>query len=913
MGRHKFYSLSNITSLAVGIACCLLILSWVRFKLSYGRFQANGREIYRVISEFHSPGGEMNYSLTSQAPLAAALKENYPEIINAARALSVEWKIGREGDRFGESAWFVDPAFLDMFSFTFIHGKPATALSDPYSVMLTETLAQKHFRNENPMGKTVFGGQGTPLIVSAVIKDIPRYSHLDIDAIIPLEITRDGQNLTEWGGYNYRTYIQLQKGGSGEDVQQKIKNILATYSPETRTTVRLQPLTKIHLFALEGGGLIVYIYIFSAMALFLLLLACVNYMNLSNAQASARAKEVGVRQVVGARRGQIASQFLGESFFHSFVATIVGVVLAQAFLPVFRRLAGKEIQASYSLETLALAAGIAGLTGILSGTYPAFVLSRVKPMKIFKGIFRTGREGLFLRKVLVVVQFTLSIFFIFGTLTISRQLHFLRTKDLGYDKENIICLDALDGVGKSYSAVKNRLLNNPRILGMTVVDSFLDEPNSSATNDVIRWEGQNAGESLPWLIVRGVDFDFQKTFGLEMAEGRFFSREFPSDRQYGMIVNEAAVKAMNMDSPVGKRFHFWDYDGTIIGVIKDFHFRSLHKDIEPMVMKIGINLQRIAIRIKAEDAAATIKFIETEIKRIVPGYSFEFEFLDEKLEDLYRTEKRMENITRCIAVLAILISCLGLLGLAAFTAKQRTKEIGIRKVLGASVARITLMLYKDYIRWIMAANLIAWPLGFYCVSRWLRNFAHRINVGIWFFVLSGALVLVVALLTVRRPLSSSCLTRRCRKPSPASPLSPRALSSSWMTKRPVRSGSHPWDLFPPAQTRRYSATRGSPAHRPSVRAASRRESSKMSLSASTLPCATRRSERRTSWVSSKERTRSATAQTPALLPVIPLLCSQRTRYTGRPTVTPALWLGASFLPARDNNENRWWAIEGLNL
>ena len=746
--RHISYSLINMTGLAVGIASCLLILSWVRFELSYDRFQVNAREIYRVVSEFHSPGGETNSTTTSQAPLAAALKENFPEIVNSARVLSADWTIGREGDRTGESAWFVDPAFLDMFSFTFIQGNPATALSDPNSVILTETLAEKHFRNEDPVGKTVIGGRSTPLIVSGVIKDIPRNSHLDIDAIIPLEITKDGQNLAEWGGFNYRTYVQLQKGSSGQDVQQKVKNILAQYSPETRTTVRLQPLTEIHLFALEGGGLIVYIYVFLAMAVLILLIACVNYMNLSTAKASARGKEVAVRQVVGARRGQLMGQFLGESFFHSFLATVIAIVLAQAFLPVFRRLAGKEIQVSYSLETLALVVGIAALTGILSGSYPAFVLSRAKPVKIFKGIFRTGREGVLLRKVLVVGQFALSIFFIFGTLAISRQIHLLRYKYLGYDKENIICLNALDGVGQNYSAVKNRLLNDPRILGMTVVDSFLDQTNSSATSDSVRWEGQNAGESIPWLIVRGVDFDFQKTFGLEMAEGRFLSREFPSDRADGMVVNEAAVKAMNMDSPVGKKFHFWDYDGTIIGVIKDFHFRSLHKDIEPMVMKIGINLQRLAIRIKGEDMAATIKFMETEIKKIVPGYAFEFEFLDEKLDALYRAERRMENIVLAISCLAIFISCLGLVGLAALTAEQKTKEIGIRKVLGASVGSITVMLFKDYVRWIMAANLVAWPLGFYFVSRWLRNFAYRIDIGIVMFALSGALVLFVALLTV---------------------------------------------------------------------------------------------------------------------------------------------------------------------
>lgn len=747
--RHKSYSFINIIGLAVGIASCLLILSWIRYELSFDRFHTNAGEIYRVISEFHSPGGEVNYTTTNQAPLAAVLKEKYPEIVNSARTLRWHLKMGREEVRFEESVWFVDPAFLEMFTFSFVQGDPTTALIEPDSIVLTKTLARKHFRNENPMGKTIIGGQRTPFVISGVIKDIPQNSDFDIDAIIPITFAKKaGHKLEEWSGFNYKTYIQLQRGSSGQIIEQKIKHILKEYMPETRTTIQLQPLTKVHLYALGGGGLIIYVYIFLTMAVFTLLIACVNYMNLSTARASSRAMEVGIRQVVGARRQQLARQFLSESFILSLFATAIAVVLAHIFLPSFQRLAGRKIHIDYSWDALAFIVGIAILTGILSGSYPAFVLSNVKPVKILKGIFRSGREGAFFRKVLVVAQFALSIFFIFGTITINKQLHLLQNKNLGYDKENIICLDTVGGIGQKYEAVKNTLLANPNVVGMTVLDSFLDAPNSSATSDVVRWEGQAANESIPWLIVKGVDFDFQKVFGIEMAEGRYFSREFPSDRKNSMVVNEAAVRAMNMDSPIGKKFHFWDYDGTIIGVIKDFHLRSLHKNIEPMVMKVGLNLQRIAIRIKGEDMAATLKFIEREIKTIVPGYSFEFEFLDEKLGRLYRAEERMENIALAISVLAIFISCLGLLGLAAFTAEQKTKEIGIRKVLGASIGNIAMMLSKEYVRWIVIANLIAWPVGFYFVSRWLRNFAYRIDIGIWIFVLSGAIVFLIALLTV---------------------------------------------------------------------------------------------------------------------------------------------------------------------
>ncbi len=744
MRKRWGYTLINVLGLAIGVACCLLIFLWVRFELSYDRFHASAREIYRVVSEHRSPGGEINYGLTSPAPLGAVLKDNYPEIIDSARALSADWKMGTGTERFEVSTWFTDPAFLDMFTFDFVLGSPATALADPNSVVLTQTSARKQFPNTDPLGKTILGGQNTPLTVTAVIKDIPPNSHLDIDAIVPLAITEEGNSLTEWRGYNYRTYVQLQKGSSGSDVQQKVRHVLENYMPGTRTTIRLQALTEIHLFDLEGGGLITYIYVFSIMALFVLLIACFNYMSLSSAKASVRAKEVGVRQVMGARREQLIGQFLGESSLLAFFATALALGLAQALLPIFQRLAGREIAVSHSLGTLGLAAGIAAFTGIVSGSYPALVLSRAKPSGIFKGIFRSGRGGILFRKLLVIAQFSLSIFFIFATFVIGKQIHLLRNKDLGYDKENIICLNSLDGIAQNYPAVRDRLLNHPHVVGLTVVDSFLDMPNSSATSDVISWEGQKAGEVIPWLVVRGVDFDFQKTFGIEMAEGRFFSREFPSDRQEGMVVNEAAVKAMNMDSPVGKTFHFWDYDGTIIGVIKDFHFQSLHSTIEPMVMKIGINLQRMAIRIRSQDMAAAINSIETEIKKIVPGFSSEFEFLDEKLDRLYWAEQRMENITKAISCLAIFISCLGLIGLAAFTAEQKTKEIGIRKVLGASTSGVIALLSREFLKWVVLANLIAWPIGYLAMRSWLRNFAYQTSLTVLMFLGPGMAALFIA-------------------------------------------------------------------------------------------------------------------------------------------------------------------------
>jgi putative ABC transport system permease protein len=749
--RHKGYYFINIAGLAFGIACCFLIFSWIRYELSFDHFHNNAQEICRVITEFHSPGGEINYTYTNQAPLADLLENRYPEIINSARATNFIFGVGKQGSMSEEEVLCVDPSFLEIFTFPFIQGDPATALTNPQSIILTETLAGKHFQNENPMGKTIIVGQRTPFIVSGIIKDIPDNSHLvDIDAIIPMSFTTKlgWYNLNEWTGFNFLTYIQLQKGVFYKDVERKITDILRDIFPETTTKIQLQPLTRIHLYTPGGGGLIKYIYIFSGMAIFTLLIACINYMNLSTAQASGRAKEVAMRKIICASRRQLICQFLGESLFLSLVATAMAIVLAYSLIPIFRRLTGREIELVYSFWTFLFIVGMFGLTGILSGSYPAFIISAIKPINLINGIFPSREESSFFRKILVIFQFAVSIFLIVITFVIKQQLHLIRNKDLGYNKENIICLSSISDIAQKYITVKNELLTNPNVLGITIVDSFLDSPNSSATSDVIRWEGQTADESIPWLIVKGVDPDFQKTFGIEMSEGRFFSEEFSSDLTEGMVVNEAAVKAMNMDSPIGKWFHFWDFDGTIIGVTKDFHFKSLHKQIEPMVMKMGINPQRIAIRIKPDNILATTGFIEKEIKKIVPNYIFQFEFLDQKLNHLYSAEQRMKNITQAISFLAIFISCLGIFALALYTAERRTKEIGIRKVLGASIPGIFALLTRGFTKWVIVANIIAWPIAYYFMNNWLQNFAYKTSLSWWIFALTGLLALGIALLTV---------------------------------------------------------------------------------------------------------------------------------------------------------------------
>ena len=376
------------------------------------------------------------------------------------------------------------------------------------------------------------------------------------------------------------------------------------------------------------------------------------------------------------------------------------------------------------------------------------MLSALKPVNILKRGQGSRKDGVWFRRILVVTQFAISTFLIIGTIVIYKQVKFFQSKDLGYKNENILCFNMSGSVANNYSVIKNKLLSYPEILSMTRTNTTLDTTQSTATSDVVSWEGKDAGESIPWLHVVGVDFDYLDTFELKMAEGRFFSEEYPADAEDGMIVNQAAIRAMNMDSPIGKKFHFWDFDGKIIGVVNDFHFRSLHDPIEPLVLKLGLSLNTISIKIGSENVAETIKNIEKEMKTVIPGYTFEYEFLDERLNMLYQAEQRMENIAKNISFLAIFLSCLGLLGLAAYTVEQRTKEIGIRKVLGASTFGIFLLLTREFAKWVLVANILSWPVAYIATKLWLENFANRTAVGLWLFVLSGLITFMIAFLTV---------------------------------------------------------------------------------------------------------------------------------------------------------------------
>jgi len=757
--RHKIYSFINIFGLAVGMTCAILILLWIQDELSYDRFHKNANDIYRVVEKWQYSSGEMDYNRVTPGPLAPVLKADYPEIIHSTRFYGgyEKWQLTYDEKSYLSPGGAADSDFFSIFTFPFVKGNPKTAFSKPHSMVITKDLAKKFFGQDDPLGETI-RLENSSFEVTGIIENIPRNSHLRFDFLIPCEIFSSLEE--DWSSNNCYTYVSLQKNCSHKELSEKIAGVIQKHSPTSIETLYLQPLNQIHLYALEGGGLITYLYIFSVMAFFILLIACINFMNLSTARSAKRFKEVGIKKVVGSSRLQLIKQFLSESILLSFVAFAFAIVLVELLLPVINRMLGIQLKMHYSSGLFLSLIGIAIITGIISGSYPAFFLSSFNPVAVLKGhlsliSFRqrgsrkdsggVSRSSAF-RRILVVTQFSLSIIFIVCAMVVYSQLNFIKKKDLGFTKDHIVHLRMRGEFKQKYETIKNELLKNSNILSVTATDRT--PVMWSNSTDEVNWEGKRADEKIG-MGVRMVDYDYLKTFQMEMAQGRFFSEEFPTDATEGFIVNEAAVEAMGMKSPLEKRFSLWDRHGKIIGVIKDFHTESLHEQIEPFVLLIWPDWYgRMSIRFKSDNVSSALGFLETKIKEFVPDYPFEYQFLDEEINNLYKTEQLTGKIIMYITLLAIFISCLGLFGLASFTAEQRTKEIGIRKVLGASVSGILVLLSREFTKWVAIASLIAWPIAYFSMNKWLQNFAYRISIGWWTFMFAGALALVISIVTV---------------------------------------------------------------------------------------------------------------------------------------------------------------------
>jgi len=754
--KYKVYSIINVFGLSVGLACCILIILFIRDELNYDKFHKNADQIYRVVVEFKYRETPDHFAHT-QAPLAPALLNEFPEVLNAVRFArrSQELIAYKEKYFWEKGLMLADPSIFEVFTFPLIKGDSGTALSDPNSIVITQSAAQKYFSGEDPIGKILKIGDEyvKDYKVTGILKNIPSNSQLQFDFLISFANQKGNIG---WGQWNYSTYIQLPPNYPPHNLEERLADLVGKYmGEETRagSMLHLQPLTRIHLHSnlrndLSTNRDLSHLYIFSGIALLILMLACINFVNLVTARSTVREKEVGLRKVVGANRSQLILQFLGEAVLLSFFAFLLSFVFVEILLPVFNAFSGKEMvfHLIRDFPFMITLIGLMFIVGILSGSYPAFVISRFQPVSIFRKGFgeKTSVHPSTSRKFMVVAQFAISIMFLFSTALMHQQMRYIRNKNLGYDKEHLVVLPIFyRDVQPKCDLLKSEIVQSPRIVNATTT-SYL--PSQLAFNQNLWWEGLSAkNEYMHWI---GVDHDFIQTLGLKIKAGRDFSTEYPTDQRGAYILNEAAVEMTGWESPIGKQFEIVDR-GEVIGVIDNFHFQSLHQKIQPLVLYIyPESFRYMLVRIRAEDIPKSLEFLKQKWEELFPGRLFEFSFFDEDFDRIYKSETRLANTFNYITGLAILIACLGLFGLASFATLRRTKEIGIRKILGASVSGIIILLSKNFLKWVLVANLIAWPLAYFAMERWLQNFAYRTGIGISIFLLTTVLVFGVALLTI---------------------------------------------------------------------------------------------------------------------------------------------------------------------
>jgi len=760
--RHKGFSLINISGLTLGLACAILILIWIQHELSYDGFHTEADRIHRIILNY---GKKDSFGPHGPGALSQALKEQYPEIADSARFFFVNKNPLRYKDKVLNGALCgTDPSFTRIFSFPFLLGDRKKALAHPRSIVLTETLSKKFFGRSDPLGRTLgleWWGRWYDFTVSGVVEDPPSNSHIQFDYLLPIDfVTLSGMEIDTWDAIAYHTYILLNEGIDAQALSDKISGILQRHLSESAYTIHLEALRHIHLYNDAGGGSIMYVYLFGIIGLLILGIACINFMNLSTAQSSQRALEVGMRKVVGSNRSQLIAQFLSESVVIALIALCFAIAVVKAVLPAIGDITDTQLALEILGPQILVFLGIAFLTGLVSGSYPALYLSRVLPMRALKGTHVSGGRSFLFRKYLVVSQFVISILLIFATVVIYEQLIFLRSADLGFDKEHIVNFELRGGLRQNYSAIKQELLKNPNIVAICTTNRSLSK--RFATDKAV-WEGKEEGER-PVMAIHSVDFDYADVFDIQLVQGRYFSEEYSTDISEGIIVNEAAVRVMSLKEPIGKRFFCpmpfnMSKNGKIIGVVKDFHFRSLHSKIEPLILAIAPGWHTdMYVKMRGQDLPATLAHVERTFRALAPDFALEFNFLDEKIDGLYRTEKRLSSLIKYGAMIAIFIACMGLFGLASFMVEQRSKEIGIRKILGASLSNITFLLTREFGVWISIANVIAWPVGYYVMRKWLENFAYRIDIPIRAFVFSGTIVLGLSLLTVCHKAIKAALT-----------------------------------------------------------------------------------------------------------------------------------------------------------
>jgi putative ABC transport system permease protein len=775
LSRNRIYSLINVCGLALGIGCSLVIMLYVMDELSYDRHHTNVDRIHRVILDAQLMGKEIQGAV-SPAPMAQAVIEEIPDVENAVRM----WRrndvlIGREDRKFNEYVYYADASYFSIFTHPLIEGDPATALVEPNSIVLTRSGASKIFGDEPALGKSI-KLNSDDFVVTGIAEDVPHSAHVHFDYLASL-VTRKDSRDQMWVSNNYFTYLHLNEGVRVSDIEAKLNAMVRKYAgPQIKSILKvtleefeknggryvfhLQPLTDVHLrshfdYELEPNGDILYVYMFSSIALLVIVVACINYTNLTTARASKRSIEIGMRKAVGAYRGQLVGQFLGESVLLTIVAFVLGIASTYLLLPTLSAQLDKPLSfASFSSWHIVSAVIATLVVGVGAGAYPALLLSRFRPQVVLKGASGLSTRGT-LRSVLVVFQFVVSVVLVVGTVVVSDQLGYIQNKHLGFDKDRLVVVQRAWPVRKQLDAFKEELLRDPRILA---VGGASNVPGKWFSNSAYLPEGMTGEQSrLLWRL--SVDNDFVGTMGMTMVEGRSFSREFASDSTAALL-NQKAVESLGWQGQaVGKQIGQPRRAGeeplmyTVVGVVSDFHFESMREEIRPVIIQHVAhskteNVSRVLIRLQTDDYVGVIEKIKQTWKGLAPDHPFVYSFLNDNLDNLYRADQKTAGVAGGFSALAIAIGCLGLFGLTSFMAEQRTKEIGVRKALGASVSGVVRMLSQDIVKLVIVGTVIAWPIAYYLMDAWLQDFVYRMTLGPVPFLMGGCLALLVALGTV---------------------------------------------------------------------------------------------------------------------------------------------------------------------
>jgi putative ABC transport system permease protein len=750
---NKSHSIINLAGLALGLACTMVILMWIRRELSVDQYHADLDRIYRIMENQSYSGGKIYTFAATPGPMAPAMKENYPEVEYASR---VDWgsaNLFRLGDQsFRERGHYTDPDFLRIFTIPFKYGDPNTAIDRPRTVAISEAMAEKYFGDGNPVGESIWVDDTMNYQVTGVFEDLPDHSTFQFDFLMPYEdYFERNQWLTNWNSNGIRTYLKLMPGTKGEAFAAKVDDFVVQNSNQGNVELLLQPFRDVYLRTdyqdgqYQGGGRITYVRLFAIIAAFILIIACINFMNLTTAQSARRAKEVGIRRVSGATKQRLVGQFLGESLLLTFIAGLLATGMVALILPYFNQLFDVELGVALLDGWSALGLlGLLVMTGLLAGSYPAFFLARFEPVRVLKGLTKRGGGALWLRKGMVIAQFAIATFLILSTVVIYKQMAYLRNKNLGYKKENLLTIRMMGQMWDKYETIKAELLRRPGVEAVSASNGYVYAWGNNTSN--FSWQGKDPDENILFQTMT-VDYDFLETIGAELLEGRSFSKEHPSDSA-NFVINQRSAELMGMASPAGQSLTYGNAKGTIIGLVRDFHVTSLYNEQDPVIMVLRPFKNFIYVRIRPEDVTATLARIEQTVEQHNPAYPFEFQFVDQEYDKLYRSEQRTSALSKIFAFLAIFVSCLGLFGLAAFATQQRTKEIGIRKVMGATVVQLSSLLSKEFLMLVLTGFLLATPVAWYMTRQWLMDFAYRISIEWWMIALAGMLALLIAFATV---------------------------------------------------------------------------------------------------------------------------------------------------------------------